>query len=77
MQAAVLIAIAARRRHDDEMRVGTAGQLDEFLDDASAFGLTAADDHERAFGRPVFGSVLNLRRLRRLLARWHAESFRR
>jgi hypothetical protein len=57
-RSAIVSPVAASRRHDDEFRVGPAGELDEFLHDAGAVHASAADDHERAFGRTVFGRLL-------------------
>src|SRR5262249_61605901 len=54
----VRIPVAARRRHDDELLVFAAGQLDEFLHYSRPFNRSPADDQQGSVYRSVLRCLL-------------------
>ena len=59
--AAILIFVSARRGYDDELLVGSAGKLDEFLEYASPIQRPATDDQQCSFRGAVFRDLLRKR----------------
>ena len=55
--AAVRVSVAAGGGDDDDLRVESAGLVDECFDDPGAVGGAAALDHQGSFGGSVFGRL--------------------